>query len=62
MKNWVEVKVDGLGGKRTVQLGESGRSKAPKVDGPKRNKVGGPKKESGRSTKNETKKSTAKSY
>ena len=30
----VEVKVDGLGGKWTVQLGESGRSKAPKVDGP----------------------------
>ena len=26
--------MDGLGGKRTVQLGESGRSKAPKVDGP----------------------------
>ena len=30
----VEVKVDGPGGKWTVQLGESGRSKAPKVDGP----------------------------
>ena len=28
------MKVDGLGGKWTVQLGESGRSKAPKVDGP----------------------------
>ena len=34
MKIWVEVKVDGLGGKWTVQLGESGRFKAPKVDGP----------------------------
>ena len=30
----VEVKVDGPGGKWTVQLVESGRSKAPKVDGP----------------------------
>ena len=38
--------MDGPGGKWTVQLGESGRSKASKVDGPKH--------ESGRSTKNET--------
>ena len=30
----VMYKVDGLGGKWTVQLGVSGRSKAPKVDGP----------------------------
>ena len=30
----VEVKVNGVGDKWTIQLGESGRFKAPKVDGP----------------------------
>ena len=39
-----EVKVDGLGGKWMVQLGESWRSKAPKVDGQKRHKVDSPQK------------------
>ena len=38
----VEVKVDGPGGKWSVQLVESGRSKAPKVDGPKGHKMDGP--------------------
>ena len=33
--------VDGPGGKWTVQLGESGRSKASKVDGPQRMKLDG---------------------
>ena len=37
----VEVKVDGPGGKWTVQLGESGRSWV-KVDGPKGHKMDGP--------------------
>ena len=56
--------MDGPGGKWTVQVGESGRSKRPKVDGPhteserseeskvdglKRLKVDDPKYESGRS-------------
>ena len=39
-KTWVEVKVDGLGGKWTVQSPKSGRSWV-KVDGPKRHKVDG---------------------
>lgn len=33
-KIWVDLKVDGLGGKWTVQLGDSGRSKWVKLDGP----------------------------
>ena len=58
--------MDGPEGKWTVKLVESGRSKAPKVEGPgskwtvrKDIKLtvyerGGPKPESGQSTKNET--------
>ena len=48
--SWVEVKVDGPGGKWTVQVGESGRSWV-KVDGPKGHKVDGPRKWTVQNTK-----------